>query len=261
VPIRLTFIGLVLWASAAGAEPGVILHQTHTSSGKQGVDTLRTYITPSHVRVEHAHGDAILDVQRGQLILLDRGTRTWRQMPLDEWENLIRRAAETIPGQPADAAVQRPSPAFERVGSPVRRAGYVCDRWSLYTRRELLPGEVDWVEQHLWVARGLELPEGAYESYDRAIRGLDSIGMGTVIERPRGVVLASEIRSGTEAEHERGDVEIEQTNVYRVEKTDIAPEVFEVPPSYHAAPSDASNDADPSDPNDPDDAGAGTPRR
>lgn len=227
-------VGLVLWAAVAWSEPGVILHQTHRFSGRNGVDTLRTYITRNSVRIEHAQGDAILDLQEGRLILLDRKSRTWRQMPLDDWEEAIRRAAQGATGQTADGA-RRPPLAFERAGASVERAGYLCDRWSLFTRRELLPGEVDWVEQHLWVARDLELPDGAYEAYERAIRALDSIGMGTIVERPRGVVLASEIRSGTEAEHERGEEEVELTTVVRVEKRELAADVFRIPASYRPA--------------------------
>lgn len=218
--------------ACAGADsvPGVVLHQTHRFSGKQGVDTLHTSITAFHVRIQHAQGDAILDLEEDRLVLLDRATRTWRQMPLGEWEAALRQAA-------GDTATSEAALAFERVGSPLQKAGYVCDRWSLFTRRELLPGEVDWVEHHIWVARDLELPAGAYEAYDRAIRALDSIGMGAVVERPPGVVLASEMRVGAQEEHEHGDVEVESLEVVRVERRRLDAEVFRIPPGYAPASS------------------------
>jgi len=232
---------LVLLGGAACAEPGVILHQTHRFSARAGVDTLRTYITGSQVRIEHEQGDAILDLQHNRLVLLDRAARTWRQMPLQEWEQAIRDAAE-IESRKNAATAQR-APAFQRFGAPLERAGYLCDRWSLYTRRELLPGEVDWVEQHLWVARDLTLPPGAYEAYDRAIRALDSIGMGALVQRPEGVVLASEIRVGTQEEHEKGQVEVESLTVYRVEKVDLQEDVFAIPEGFTPAPPEGSDDA------------------
>ena len=235
-------IGVLMLTTTVQAEPGVVLHQTHQFSAKVQVDTLRTYITATHVRIEHKDGDAILDLEDGRLVLLDGHQKTWRQMPLADWETAIQQAA-TINGpdvtqettvDTADSSAAR-TPAFERIGSPVERAGYQCDRWGLYSRRELLPGDVDWVEQQIWVARGLEMPPGAYEAYDRAIRAIDSIGMGALVKRPEGVVLASEIRVGSAKEHENGSVEVETLTVYRVEQTSLDDAVFEVPPTYAPA--------------------------
>lgn len=231
------FVGILLVASAAQSEPGVVLHQTHEFSATGRVDTLRTYITARHVRIEHKDGDAILDLEKGRLVLLDGHQKTWRQMPLEEWEAAIEKAATTMgrtgtQGEDTNEPGPRPSPAFERIGSPVERAGYLCDRWGLYSQRELIPGAVDWVEQQIWVARELTMPQGAYEAYDRAIRAIDSIGMGGVVKRPEGIVLASEIRIGSAAEHEKGDVEVETLTVYRVERRQLEDVVFQVPPAY-----------------------------
>ena len=124
---------------------------------------------------------------------------------------------------------------FQRAGVPAEYAGYVCDRWSLYSRRELLPGEVDWVEQQLWVARDLVMPPGAYEAYDRATRAIDSIGLGSIVQRPDGVVLATEIRTGSAREHEKGGAEIENLTVYKVEEVDLADSLFAIPDSYEPA--------------------------
>ena len=236
---------LVLTATAVSAEPGVVLHQIHSFSARSGVDTLRAYITPTHVRIAHAGGDAILDLQNDRLVLLNRQARTWRQMPLDEWEAAIRQAAEVATTRDANSAdgatdggnKDAPPPAFEPIGAPSERAGYVCDRWGLYSRRELLPGEIDWVEQQIWVARDLTMPSGAYEAYDRATRAIDSIGLGALVQRPQGVVLASEIRIGSTEEHEKGHVEIERLTVYKVERLDLGDAVFAIPDSYKPASS------------------------
>ena len=234
---------LLLTATAVRAEPGVVLHQTHSFSAQAGIDTLRAYITPTRVRIAHAGGDAILDLQEGRLVLLDRHERTWRSMPLDEWEEAIRQAAVVQmargtdgDGSNNDAEPVLP-PAFESIGVPTEKAGYLCDRWGLFSRRELLPGEIDWVEQQIWVARDLQMPPGAYEAYDRATRAVDSIGMGALVQRPDGVVLASEIRTGTTGEHETGQVEVERLTVYRVEKVDLADSLFAIPATYKPASS------------------------
>jgi len=220
----------------AHAEPGVVLHQVHSFSAQAGTDTLHAYITATRVRISHATGDAILDLQKGRLVLLDRQGRTWRQMPLEEWEEAIRQAAEAQSERSADNAEEAASSlAFQRAGVPTERAGYVCDRWSLYSRRELLPGEIDWVEQQLWVARDLVMPPGAYGAYDRATRAIDSIGLGSIVQRPEGVVLATEIRTGSAEEHEKGGVEIETLTVYKVEKMDLADSLFAIPDSYKRA--------------------------
>ena len=234
---------LLLIARAAQAEPGVVLHQMHSFSAQSGVDTLRAYITATHVRIAHDGGDAILDLQNNRLVLLNRQAHTWRQMPLDEWEAAIRQAAEIETGKDANGEVvgapNQPAspPTFEPIGVPSERAGYLCDRWGLYSRRELLPGEVDWVEQQIWVARDLTMPPGAYEAYDRATRAIDSIGLGALVQRPQGVVLASEIRVGSTEEHEKGGVEIERLIVYKVEKRNLVNVVFAIPDSYEPATS------------------------
>jgi len=219
-----------------------VLHQVHSFSAQPGADTLRAYITATRVRIAHASGDAILDLQKDRLVLLDRQARTWRQMPLHEWERVIRQAAEvSLDGDDNkdnddnEAAVV--APAFQRIGVPSERAGYLCDRWGLYQRRELLPGEVDWVEQQIWVARDLSMPPGAYEAYQRATRAIDSVGMGALVQRPDGVVLATEIRTGSAEEHEKGSVEIERLIVYKIEKMDLADSVFAIPDSYRPAES------------------------
>jgi len=242
------FVGLLMMASvsAAQSEPGVILHQTHQSSTRAGADTLHTYITATHVRIEHKDGDAILDLEKGQLILLDGHAKTWRQMSLTAWEAALQEAASNSEpqepeGQGNHASAAQTVPAFERIGSPVERAGYLCDRWGLYSPRELLPGEIDWVEQQIWVARELTMPPGAYEAYDRAIRAIDSIGMGAIVKRPEGVVLASEIRVGSAEEHEKGDVEVETLTVFRVEKKPLADALFEIPSIYTPAHGDGDS--------------------
>jgi hypothetical protein len=242
-------------ACGAQSEPGVVLHQTHGFSTKAQLDTLRTYITATRVRIEHKDGDAILDLAQGRLVLLDGHQKTWRQMPLAEWEAAIRAAAtmnrddaSDAPygdaAAPTDDASMPTAPKFERVGVAAERAGYPCDRWSLYTKRELLPGEIDWVEQQIWVARELSMPPGAYEAYDRAIRAIDSIGMGALVQRPEGVVLVSEIRVGSAAEHEKGSVEVETLSVYRVEARQLDESVFDIPPTYKPAPRPEDNEED-----------------
>ena len=227
---------LLLAGARADAEPGVVLHQVHSFSVQTGTDTLHAYITATRVRIAHATGDAILDLEKGQLVLLDRQERTWRQMPLEKWEEAIRQAVEAQSEGNSDSDEESAlPPAFERAGVPSERAGYVCDRWGLYSRRELLPGDVDWVEQQLWVARDLAMPPGAYEAYDRATRAVDSIGLGAMVQRPEGVVLATEIRTGSAKEHEKGGVEIERLTVYKVEKIDLADSLFAIPESYKPA--------------------------
>ncbi|MFQ5600692.1 MAG: hypothetical protein ACE5G2_09060, partial [Candidatus Krumholzibacteriia bacterium] len=156
------------------SEPGLVLYQSHGFSLRAEVDTILTYVTATHVRVSHASGDAILDLEADRLVLLDPQTRTYRQMSLRAWEAKIRAAVEesrTTSGAPEPAYPD--TLRFESAGRPVEVAGHLCDRYVLYTHRELPAGDAEFVEQQIWVARDLEMPAGAYEAYQRALDDME----------------------------------------------------------------------------------------
>jgi hypothetical protein len=172
-------------------------------------------------------------VQENSILVLDRSTRTYRRLSVDVWAQTLEAAQAAIRARTRGASGEE-QPRYEKLGEPVRVAGYLCDHYALYTRSELLPGEAEFVEQQIWVTRELELP-GAYEKYLDILRTLESVGLGGTVRRPPGVVLAVETRT------RRGDADArdagltERSAVFRVERVDIPDSVFAVPRGYAAA--------------------------
>jgi hypothetical protein len=220
-------LGSLLVAAASAASPGVVLHQTHTFSGEARVDTLTTYITATHVRVSHPGGDAILDLGADRISILDAAARQYRQTSLRGWERSLRQAVESV--RPAQG--QGPI-AFEAMGDTVRIAGQECQRFMLFTRRELIPGEVDFVEQQIWVTQGIAIPKPAYDAYAHSMGLVASIGLGSIIQRPAGVIMRTETVTRPEHNQRAAHGEIESIVVFRVEKKDLGADVFAIPPGY-----------------------------
>ena len=216
-----------LVAAPAAAAPGVVLHQTHTFSGEARVDTLTTYITATHVRVAHPGGDAILDLAADRISILDRAVRQYRQTSLRGWERSLRQAVESARPAPGHSPI-----AFEAMGDTVRIAGQDCQRFMLFTRRELIPGEVDFVEQQIWVTQGIEIPKPAYDAYAHSMGLVASIGLGSIVERPAGVIMRTETVTRPEHDQRAAHGEIESIVVFRVEKKDLGAEVFAIPSGY-----------------------------
>ena len=218
----------------ANGQPGWVLHETHIATESRAADTILTYVTPSRVRVAFASGDAILDVQENSILVLDRSTRTYRRLSVDVWAQTLEAAQAAILARTRGVGGEA-EPRYEKLGEPVRIAGYLCDHYALYTRSELLPGEAEFVEQQIWVTRELELPPGAYAKYLDILRTLESVGLRGTVHRPPGVVLAVETRT------RRGDADArdagltERSAVFRVEHVDIPDSAFAVPPGYAAA--------------------------
>ena len=218
----------------AKAQPGWILHETHTAPESRSADTILTYITPTRVRVSFTTGDAILDVQENSICVLDRGTRTYRRLSVDAWAQTVETAQAAIRERTRSAGGEA-EPRYERLGEPVRVAGYLCDHYALYTRSELLPGEAEFVEQQIWVTRELELPQGAYEKYVDVLRTLESVGLRGAVRRPPGVVLGVETRTRSANADARDAGLTERSAVFRIERTDIPDSIFSVPAGYAAA--------------------------
>lgn len=214
------------------AAPGVVLHQTHCFNNETHVDTLRTYVTATHVRVSHVAGDVILALPADRISVLDAGSHQFTQMALSQWEQKLRDAAD------AATVDERLPPRFEAAGEPALVAGIECQPYLLYTRRELIPGEVDYVQQLLWVAEDLEMPKGAYETYLRSIRVLASVGLGVLVEWPPGVVLMSETVTRPENEGRAATAELETTVVFQIEHKDLPDSTFAIPADYKRASAD-----------------------
>jgi hypothetical protein len=216
-------------------------------------DTVRTYITPGRVRVQHRLGDAILDVPADRLVLLDRATSTYTSASLRDWEARIAAALEAAAErQGPGAAGGAPDATWEADGDGIDIAGYACQRHHLFTRRELFPGEIELVEQELWVTHELELPGEAYEAYRRAIESLDRIGLDPRLHRPPGIAMRLYTRTFPEGQggpdgrraRDRGVAEeVERQEVVRVERRPLPDEWFAIPAGY--APADSSPPAGP----------------
>ncbi len=211
-------------AAAPGAvRPGVILRETHTQSQVVHVDTILTYVTAKHVKVSHAGGHTILDLEHDRILLLDPAAHTYREMSLQAWEARIE-AAVGGASQAPDAGG-----SFEPTGGVVEIAGYTCDRYHHYGKRTLL-GTEEYVEQQIWVARALEMPEGAYAAYQRALGSIESIGSGGLRRRPSGVVLGVETRTRPAGASQRDPAQVERCTVYQVEKAALPDSLFAIGP-------------------------------
>ena len=216
-------------APAFAARAGIVLHETHAQSQVSGLDTIVTYITAKHVRVSHPGGHSLLDLEHDRIVLLDPATRTYRQMSLQQWDARIREAVGD-----EDASDDTTAAAFTRMPGQTQIAGYACDRYHYYGRRTLLGAE-ETVEQQIWIARDLEMPEGAYAAYQLAMERIESIGAGAVLHRPAGVVLAIETRTRSAATDRRDLDLVEQYTVIRVETTVLPDSLFTIPRGYAPA--------------------------
>ena len=165
------------------ARPGVILHETHWQAG--ATDTILTFITSQHVLIVHADGRTLLDLEADRLVLLDSEQRSFRAMSLGQWEATLEAAIGAERAAAATGAAENrgdgPLP-FEPVGDSTLVAGYACDRYHYFGQRTLL-GVEETLEQQIWVARTLAMPQGAYEAYQRALGSIESIGMGGLLRR------------------------------------------------------------------------------
>lgn len=209
--------------------PGIVLHEAHTQTQQPSPDTLVTYVTARAVRVSHRAGAAILDLETDRIVLLDAASRTYRSEDLSTWEQRIQAAWEAL----ADTSVSGAAPRFQRLGRAVEIAGYRCDRYLLFTTRDLL-GTRETVERQLWVTTELEMPAGAFAAYQRALGTLDSIGLPTRAAPPEGLILRRETRVRRVNAPAREPPTLEASIVFRVEAKRLAVDFFEIPPGYRA---------------------------
>jgi hypothetical protein len=121
---------------------------------------------------------------------------------------------------------------FQAMGDTLRIAGVDCHRYMMFTRRELIPGEVDFVEQQIWVTQGVEIPKPAYEAYAHSMSLVASIGLGSIAAWPDGVIMRTETVTRPENEARAAHGEVESVEVFRVEKKDLADELFAIPQNY-----------------------------
>lgn len=222
-------LGLVTPAPAFAARPGIVLHETHAQSQVSELDTIVTYITAKHVRVSHAGGHSLLDFAGDRIVLMDPATRTYRQMSLQQWDARIREAVGDV-----DTSEATTGATFALMPGETEIAGYACDRYHYYGKRTLLGAEES-VEQQIWIARELDMPEGAYSAYQLALERIESIGAGAVLHRPAGVVLALETRTRSAATDRRDREDVEQYTVIRVETTTLPDSLFTIPRGYALA--------------------------
>lgn len=214
--------------AAPSVLPAVVLHERHVQSGRDAADTLVIAIASGRVRVSHAGGDAILDLVHDRFVLLDPASATYRSSSLQEWEARIEAAID--PGSAGDTTGVR----FEADGPGGRIAGYACERYHLFTHREIFPGEVEAIDQEIWVTRDLELPEGAQAAYERYVSSLDRMGLDARVQRPAGVTLRA--RTLTRPDGAGRDAgEFEESEILRVEHRPLDASWFDVPPSYRKA--------------------------
>ena len=220
--------------------PELVLYEVRTGTDREGADTIVTYVTPQRIRVSQDAGDAILDVPLDRLVFLDRRARTYRQMSLATWEAGIAAAADSARARRrAEADSGRADLGFEPAGPAGKIAGFDCERYHMFTRRELFPGEVEEVEQEVWVSAGGQLPEGAYRMYLRSLDALEGIGLAGPIHRPPGLVLYLETHTHPFGKKRGAGDQVERTEVVRIERRRIPDGIFEIPDGF--IPADSSH--------------------
>jgi hypothetical protein len=165
-------------------------------------------------------------------------------MSLTTWEQRIGEALAAAAQSRHSAAsgdtTRLPAPDslhFESMGQGGRVAGYACERFHLFTQREIFPGEVEAIEQEIWLTRELELPSRTYATYRRVVANLDRIELDAPIERPPGVALRTVIRRRA-VDRPPGSEETEANEVIAVERRPIPASAFAIPPGY--APADST---------------------
>ncbi len=211
------------------SQPGIVLYETHTQSQVAEVDTIVTYVTARRVRVSHPSGHTILDLVRDRIVLLNPAEKTYKEMPLQEWEARVDSAVGgTGSGESGES--------FEKVEGETSIAGNACDRYHYYGKRTILGAE-ELVEQQIWIARNLEVPAAGYEAYRRALESIESIGSGRLRRRPEGIVLGVETRVQRAGDRRSAVTEIESNTVFRVEKKDLPDALFTVPTGFVRADS------------------------
>jgi hypothetical protein len=157
-------------------------------------------------------------------------------MRLAEWESKVRDAVRAV----TDSTRAPQTLRFEKEDGGGAIAGYSCERYHVFTTRQLFPGELEDVEQEIWVTGEIRLSPAARASYRRVLESLDWIGLDAPVVRPEGVVLRTQVRRRPHGIPAGGGEDIETSEVVRVERRDASPDVFDVPPGYRPAETDRS---------------------
>lgn len=234
---------------APGPTAGVVLHELHSLSPGVMSDTLTTYLMPGRVRVSHHDGDALLDVTRDRFVLLSPHDKTYRAMALSAWEAKIdealvvgrrhrRGGSGDRPDTLAADSVATDSLAFEAEAGRDTIAGFACERWHLFTPREVFPGEFEAVEEEIWVTRELELTPETWHTYRRVLASLDRIELDAAVTRPAGVAMRTVLRRRPQGRPPT-EGEVETTEVIAVERRASPESVFAIPLGYARADSGA----------------------
>lgn len=219
----------------------VVLIEKHEI--ESAVDTLVTTIADGAVRVSHRGGDAILDATHDRFLLLDPATRTYRYASLNDWEGRVRDAAIEARAAADSAAGATPGSGgasklrFESAGAGGDVAGFATRRYHLFAERPLFPGEWEQIEQEIWVTPAIELVPGAAAAYRRMFETLDWIDFDARVERPPGVrVRVVQRRRGRGGAAAQMPVEVETTEILRVERRRVSRATFEPPASWTREP-------------------------
>lgn len=203
-------------------------------------DTLVTAIAPGRVRVTHRSGDTILDTVANRFLVLDPATSTYRTMTLARWEESVRESPVQRGEAPADTL------DFEAMEGPVHRiAGYECRRYHVFARREMFPGELEEVEEEIWVTTDLVLATPARTAWERVQASLDQVALDAPARRPPGMVLRTVVRRRPVGKGPEAD-EMETTEVFRIERRPVPIASFGIPSHWTRADSTSgASDAPP----------------
>lgn len=116
-------------APVADGAPGIILYELHTQPHVSRADTILTYITSRRVRISHAGGHTLLDLDADRIVFLEPATRTYREMSLRLWEARLQEgvtrgaASGDDPGAASGDSVRVPGAAPGTTSDAARTGG------------------------------------------------------------------------------------------------------------------------------------------
>ena len=211
-------------------------------SGQEEPEQVEYCIAPDFARITHANGEVLMDVQRDLLAHYDRESKEWRLQSLHAFESKIDSTTAILLARLEELRGARGLPVFEKTGEGPHIVNTPTDRYHLYVEAESFPGELEEVEEEIWVAsRELLAWSATYPTYERIVRLYDQMWRDVPIERPDGVVVHTTLRRrplSRRTSDSQDQWEVEKATIVEVEYRCMPYGFFQLPPEVEARAAD-----------------------